>query len=127
MSVMGGQCVAQSRTKQFCKEASKRGLSWEQKKTEGNVLRCGLGVQQECKVIRAHAHSGMKTENGDSGPSKSLRGHQTMQGQEALWPSVRATFNLPPSRGIIGFMSLPAPLSSPDLHPGLEGLCQAPL
>lgn len=43
LSVMGGQCVAQSRTKQFCKEASKRGLSWEQKRTEGKVLRCGLG------------------------------------------------------------------------------------
>lgn len=85
LSVMVGQCVAQSGTKRFCEEATKQKveLGTEQNRTEGKVLKCGLGVEgwggrQRCKVIRSHAHSGMQTKTGEAGPRKVRRpcGHQ---------------------------------------------------
>lgn len=65
LSVMVGQYVAQSRTKQFCEEATKQKaeLGTEQNRRRSPQMWAGGGEGQKCKVIRAHAHSGLQTKN----------------------------------------------------------------
>lgn len=126
-----------------------RGLSWEQNRRQSPQMWAGgkgrsarslehmltVGCKQRMGT-QAHARDGVSIS-----PCKVRRQrwcvHQPMQGQETVWSSLRlsrgeafglrTTFNLPPSRSFIDSMSLTAPLSSPDLHSGLEYLCWAPL